>query len=252
MKQAITFIMFCLWGVTATLSAHGEELKIGAGAAPTENILKPIKEAFERGTGIKLFIISSGPKNAFVELDRGQVDAAAAGLNFEEWMELMKKEGYEVKDPSLFKPITIGKDKIIVILHRDNPVDRLSKEQLKAIFTGNIDNWKSVGGADLPIIVVWGSLIPGTNSMFVKNMLDGQPVRPEVLGATTAEDVRLNVSANREAIGIGPMALIDPTVKSPETPELSRDIVIMTKGEPSAAVLKLINFIRTEGPKYIK
>ncbi|MBA4374412.1 MAG: phosphate ABC transporter substrate-binding protein, partial [Thermodesulfovibrio sp.] len=146
----------------------------------------------------------------------------------------------------------IGKDKIVVLLHKDNPVTQLSKDQLKGMFTGKITNWKEVGGKDLPVIVVWGKLIPGTNSLFVKNMLDGEALVKDVLDATTAEDVRQNVASNLEAIGIGPAAAIDKTVKSPASPEIARPITLLTKGAPSPGIQKLIDFIKGEGQKYIK
>ncbi len=235
-----------------SIIAFAEEIKVGAGAAPVENVLKPVKEHFEKATGIKLTIIASGPKIALQDLEKGAVDAAAAGLTFDDLMDLMRKEGAEVKDPASLQQVTIGKDKIIVLLHKDNPVSKLSKEQLKGIFTGKIANWKDVGGKDMPIIVVWGKLIPGTNSLFVKNILDGQAQTRDVLEATTAEDVRQNVASNPEAVGIGPVAVVDATVKSPDTPEISRPIILVTKGKPSANVQKLIDFIKGEGQKYIK
>jgi len=229
-----------------------EEIKVGAGAAPTENILKPLKEPFEKATGIKLQIIQSGPKIALLDLERNAVDAAAAGLSFDQWMELMKKEGVEVKDPGSFQQFIIGKDKIIVFVHKDNPVSKLSKEELKGIFTGKIINWKNVGGKDMPIIIVWGKLIQGTNSIFINKILDGESVTKDILESTTAEDVKHNVAANPEAIGIGPIAVLDATVKIIETPEISRPITLITKGKPSSNVQKLIDFIKVEGQKYIK
>jgi len=244
-----TAIIFIL---TLSINVFAEEIKVGAGAAPTENVLKPIKEHFEKATGIKLQIISSGPKIALQDLEKGAVDAASAGLTFEDWMNLMKKEGAEVNDPASLQQVTIGKDKIVVLVHKDNPVSKLSKEQIKGIFTGKIANWKDVGGKDMPIIVVWGKLIPGTNSLFVKNMLDGESQTKDILEATTAEDVKQNVASNPEAVGIGPAAVVDATVKSPETPEVSRPIILVTKGKPSPNVQKLIDFIKGEGQKYIK
>lgn len=238
--------------MSLSLGVYADEIKIGAGAAPTENVLKPIKEPFEKATGIKLQIISSGPKIALQDLEKGAVDAAAAGLSFDDWMDLMKKEGAEIKDPSSLQQVNIGKDRIIVLINKDNPVSKLSKEQLKGIFTGKITNWKDVGGKDMPIIVVWGMLIHGTNSLFIKNMLDGESPTKDILEATTAEDVKQKVASNPEAVGIGPVAVIDSTVKSPETPEISRPITLLTKGKPSINVQKLIDFIKGEGQKYIK
>lgn len=119
--------------LTFSGSVFGNEIKVGAGAAPVENILKPIKTHFEKATGIKLTIIASGPKIAMQDLERGAIDAATAGLTFDDWLNLMKKEGVEVKDAAALQQVTIGKDKIIVLLHKDNPVSKLSKDQLKGI-----------------------------------------------------------------------------------------------------------------------
>jgi phosphate transport system substrate-binding protein len=138
---------------------------------------------------------------------------------------------------------TIGKDRVIVIVHKDNPVAKLSKEQLTGIFTGKIANWKEVGGKDAPILVVWGSLTQGTNSMFVKNIMDGAKPTSEVISATTAEDIRQNVASNPEAVGIGPQAIVNDSVRSPETPEVARPITLITKGAAPPKVQKLLDFL---------
>jgi phosphate transport system substrate-binding protein len=233
--------------------AGAEELKIGAGAAPSENVLKPIKAGFEKATGITLSIISTGPKAAMQDLvERGSVNAAAAGLTWGDWLALMKKEGAEVKNPDALQYVTIGKDRIIIMTNKTNQVKALSKEQLQGIFSGAIANWKDVGGADQPILVVWGVMIPGTNSMFEKHIMDGKPVTKEILEANTAVDVKQTVMANPEAIGIGPAALLDDAVGAPAVPEIARPIILATKGAPSGAVAKLIAYINGEGQRYIK
>lgn len=221
-------------------------LKIGAGAAPTENVLKPAEVAFEKAYGLDLSIISSGPKQAFLDLDRGTVDAAAAGLSFDDWMALLKKEGVDVADSKAYQAVIIGKDKVIVIVHKDNPVAKLSKEQLTDVFSGKITNWKDVGGKDAPILVVWGGLTQGTNSMFVKHIMGGAKPTDEVIAATTAEDIRHNVASNPEAIGIGPQAILNQTIRSPETPEVARKITLITKGAPTAKVKKLLDFLAAQ------
>ena len=233
-------------------TAFAEDIRIGAGAAPTENILKPIRAAFEKASGITLNTISNGPKQAFIELDKGTVDAAAAGLALDDWWALLKKEGVAVANPSAYQGLVIGKDRVVVITHKDNKIPALSKEQLQGIFSGKTQNWKDVGGKDMPILLVWGSLIPGTNSMFSKVALGGTAVTKEVLDATTAEDVKDKVKSNPEAIGIGPAAIVDDSIWSPKSPEVARDITLLTKGAPSAKIQKLIGFIKGDGAKLIK
>lgn len=231
----------------------GEVVKVGAGAgAPTENILKPVKEAFEKATGLQLAIVSTGVKAALQDLEAGIIDAAAAGLAFDDWMSFMKKEGAEVKDPSSLNHFVLGKDRIVVILNKENPVAKLSKEQLQKIFTGEIESWKDVGGPDLPTLVVWGQLQQGTNNTFIKQIMDGKPVTKDILGVSSANEVRNAVSANVSAIGFGPGGVVDDTIKTPEVPDISRDITLATKGKPSPKVQKLINFILGEGKKYLK
>lgn len=250
MQRIIT--LGTLFFLLMTTAALADDLKIGAGAAPTENVLKPIETAFEKASGLNLSITSSGPKQAFVDLDRGTVDAAAAGLSFDDWMALLKKEGVAVADPAAYKPVVIGKDRVIVIVHKSNPIAKLNKEQLTGIFTGKYSNWNEVGGSDAPILIVWGGLTQGTNSMFVKNIMDGAKPTTEVIGVSTAEDIRQNVSVNPEAVGFGPMAILNDTVRSPETPEVARRITLITKGAPSSKVQKLIDFIKSEGKNFIK
>ncbi|WP_224959933.1 substrate-binding domain-containing protein [Geomonas subterranea] len=249
-RIAAAVLVSLLSGLTPLAGA--DELKIGAGGAPTENILKPVRSAFEMASGLKLYIVASGPKNAFVDLQKGDVDAAAAGLTYQDWLALMKKEGAEVGQPAAFTPIVIGKDKVKVLVNKENKVNQLSAEQLKGIFSGEISSWKEVGGEDAPVLVVIGKLTPGTNSMFFKKFLGDKAVAKDVIDATTAEDVRLNVASNPSAIGFGPLSLVDASVKAVETPELARDITLITKGKPSAKVQKLLDFISGEGKKYIK
>jgi len=167
-------------------------------------------------------------------------------------MALLKKENVTVADPKAYQSVVIGKDKVIVLTHKSNPVKNLSKDQLKSIFSGKTTNWKDVGGNDAPILIVWGKLTQGTNSMFIKNMLDGAEPTKEVLEATTAEDIKNSVETNPEAIGIGPLSLAGPALNIPATPELSRAITLITKGAPKTGVQKLISFIAGDGNQYVK
>lgn len=231
--------------------AHAQEVKVGAGAAPTENIFGKIKEPMEKAIGLKLVVVSNGPVQALQDLDKGAVDAATGGLTFPDWMNLMEKEGYKIPDKSSYKSRVIGKDVVRVIVHKDIPVKSLSKEQLKDIFTGKLADWKGAGGPDLPVKVVLGAKIPGTQSVFQKQIMDGGDYTKNVLEATTAEDVKAKVAATPGAVGLGPLSIIDSSISAPEIPEVGRPITLITKGAPSPDVLKMLDFISGEGQKYI-
>lgn len=250
-RLSVLVLSLCTFSLFAAIS-NAEELRIGAGAAPTENILKPVKAGFEKNSGLTLNTISNGPKQAFIDLDKGVVDAASAGLSIDDWWALLKKEGVAVTSQSAYQSQVIGKDRVVVLTHKDNKIASLTKEQLVGIFSGKVQNWKEVGGKDMPVLIVWGSLIPGTNSMFTKVALGGAAVSKEVLDATTASDVKDKIKANPEAIGIGPAAVVDDSIWSPATPEVARDITLLTKGAPNAKVKKLLEYLKGEGAKFVK
>jgi phosphate transport system substrate-binding protein len=236
----------------ASFTCRAEELKIGAGSAPAENILKPLKSAFEEATDIQLIIIESGPKVAFTEFKRANLDAAAAGFSYEEWQQLMTREGVPADNLSQFQSVGIGTDRIVVITHKNNPVQTLTADQLRGIFSGRIENWKEVGGDDAPVMIVWGTLMQDDNTIFQERILRGAALSSDLLDTTTATEVRANVAANPNAIGIGPGGIVDESVTTPAIPDLMRDIILLTKANPSESVKKLLDFIQNQGKQLIK
>jgi len=228
-----------------------EEVKIGTGAAATENIFNKIKDPMEKANGVKLVVVSSGPVQALKDLDAGTVDAAVGGLTFPDWMAMMEKEGYAIADKSVYKNRVIGKDKVKVLTNKDVTVANLSKEQLTAIFTGKAKKWSEVGGPDKAVVVILGSKIPGTQTVFQKQVLDGADYTKDAVEGTTAEDVKNRVIATPGGICLGAMSQIDATVNAPAIPEVGRPITLITKGAPSGGLQKMLDFISGEGQQYI-
>ena len=63
-------------------------------------------------------------------------------------------------------PTTICMDGIAVIVNLENPVKALTKDQIAAIFKGEITNWKDVGGNDEEILIISREAGSGTRSAF--------------------------------------------------------------------------------------
>ncbi|RMF99726.1 MAG: phosphate ABC transporter substrate-binding protein, partial [Planctomycetota bacterium] len=63
------------------------------------------------------------------------------------------KESEKTEYPDLVVT-TIAEDGIAMIVNAKNPVKEITKEQVQAIYTGKITNWKELGGNDQPIFVV--------------------------------------------------------------------------------------------------
>lgn len=242
-------ITTCLLGIAG--SAWAAEVVIGTGAAPAENIFKKIKFPIYKALKIKLSIIEIGPIQALKDLDAGKLDCAVAGMSFADLLELMKKDGYEIADTSVYRTWVIGQDKVQVLTNLDVPVKSLSKKQLTAIFSGTVDNWSQVGGPNKPIAVVLGSRIPGVLSVFQKQVMGNAAFTKNTIMGTTAEDVKSLIIRNTGAIGLGTVAQVDYLVNNPEIPEVGRPITLITRGAPSSSVEKMIKYISAGGQRYI-
>ncbi len=249
--------LFCVFTLLFILSNYclASEIKIVGGTTSIKTVLEPIKPAFEKETNVKLTLIPAGSKKGLQELDNGNCDAASMAHHLQEIVTELEKENIKLKSLPALKTHTLYKEtKYSVIVNENNLLKKLTKEQLKSIFTGKIKNWNELGGANIPISVIWGSLAQGTKLEVKKRVLDNEePIESAVPVATDISIINL-VSQDPKAISVVASASITgQKVKILDTPEIkSNPIILVTIGEPNKLVSLLIDFINREGHKYIK
>jgi len=100
----------------------------------------------------------------------------------------------------------IGRDALVFIVNEDNPVQSLTRQQLKDIYAGTITNWKDVGGKDQEIIAFQRRADSGSQTLFQKLLIQGGPLMeaptelaPTAMGELVDSIAEYNNSAN--AIG---------------------------------------------------
>lgn len=103
-------------------------------------------------------------------------------------------------------------DGIAVIVNPANKVKDLSVEQIGKIYTGEITNWKEVGGDDLPIVLIGREAASGTRDSF-ESITDTKDKCKYNQELTSTGDVIQTVSGNPNAIGYASLAAIKDTVK---------------------------------------
>ena len=108
---------------------------------------------------------------------------------------------------------TVALDGIAVIVNADSQVSDLSVEQIGQIFSGEITNWKDVGGADAEIACIGREANSGTRDGFesITGTKDKCQYRQEL---TSTGDVITAVSQNPDAIGYASLAAIKDSVKA--------------------------------------
>ena len=111
------------------------------------------------------------------------------------------------------KETVLAYDGIAIIVHPDNPVSDLSIEQIAKLYTGEITNWKDVGGNDAEVVLIGREAASGTRDGFesITGTKDKCQYRQEL---TSTGDVITAVSQNPDAIGYASLAAIKDTVKA--------------------------------------
>ena len=87
----------------------------------------------------------------------------------EEQIDFARKQGNE------FEYTEIAKEAFVFFVHKDNPVESLTTEEIKKIYSGKITNWKEVGGKDEEIIAFQRNEGSGSQSMLIRFMA-GTPI----------------------------------------------------------------------------
>ena len=111
------------------------------------------------------------------------------------------------------KETVLAYDGIAIIVHPDNPVSDLSIEQIAQLYTGEITNWKDVGGNDAQVVLIGREAASGTRDGFesLTGTKDKCQYRQEL---TSTGDVITAVSQNPDAIGYASLASIKDSVKA--------------------------------------
>ena len=84
------------------------------------------------------------------------------------------REMAEAKFPYLMEQI--AKEALVFVVNENNPVTSLTSDQVRQIYTGEITNWKQVGGEDLPIAAFQRNPTAGSQVMMEKLVMAGQPM----------------------------------------------------------------------------
>ena len=108
---------------------------------------------------------------------------------------------------------TVAYDGIALLVNPENPVKNISLEDVKKIYTGEITNWKEIGGDDAPIVVVSREEGSGTRDAFQE--IVGYESEELLKDATISDGsgaVKTTVAGNKNAIGFASFEYIDNTV----------------------------------------
>lgn len=173
------------------------------GSTSMEKVIGALGEAFtSQNSGVNFTYNPTGSGTGITAISEGRCDI---GLSSRALKDEEKAKG--------LKETTLALDGIAMIVNPSNEISNLTVEQIASIYTGEITNWKDVGGKDAEIVVIGREAGSGTRDGFesITKTAEKCKYRQEL---TSTGDVITTVAQNPDAIGYASLASVKNTVKA--------------------------------------
>jgi phosphate transport system substrate-binding protein len=162
-----------------------------AGSTTVQPLAERLAEAYqERHPNVILDIAAGGSLVGIQGVQNGDIDIGMASR------ELKPEEVTEGMEAH-----RIAVDVLAVIVHSTNPVENLRRDELSAIYRGELTNWSEIGGPDMPILPVIREVTSGTRGAFDDIVLGGADPTADADVQITASEVEARVASSENAIG---------------------------------------------------
>lgn len=213
---------------------------------------------------VRISVTGGGTGTGMASLINGTADIANASRP-------MKDEEREQAQANGIEPVEfiIARDAIAVIVNPENPVSQLTLPQLSAIYSGQITNWREVGGEDRPIVLLSRETNSGTHVYFLEHVLrlgksDNKTLfSPDTLLMPSSEGISAEIRQNPNAIGYDGLGYVTADMKTiavaeaegtpyvlpaietvnDKTYPIARDLYMYTRGQPAGIVKAYLDWI---------
>ncbi|MDY6933269.1 MAG: PstS family phosphate ABC transporter substrate-binding protein [Spirochaetota bacterium] len=209
----ITFISIITLSIAIVLSGCSRDKVnkvIIKGSTTVLPITMKITEEYAKiEKDLVISVEGSGSGNGIKALIDGNCDIANSSREMKpKELKLAKTKGIDVRE------IAIAYDMIVPVVHPSNPINNIKMNQLKAIYAGDISNWKDIGGKDDKAVVVSRDTSSGTYEIWHKKVMKKMDTRKDSLLQASNGAIITTVSQNKRAIGYIGYGYLNNTVKA--------------------------------------
>jgi phosphate transport system substrate-binding protein len=244
----IVFSVFCV----AAFATAGSNIVI-KGSTTVLPIAQKVAEAFmKENPEVSISLSGGGSGNGIKAIIDGTTDIADSSrfIKGKEVTLAVEKGVYPV-------PFRVAYDCIVPVVHASNPIKDITMDQLKAIYMGEVKNWKDIGGLDKKVVVISRDTSSGTYEVWENKVMKKEKVFPGALLQASNGAVAQAVAKNKYAIGYIGLGYLNKDVKalsvngvvgSEETTldgsfPISRPLFMFTQGWPEGDTVKFINYV---------
>ncbi|MCL2144793.1 MAG: phosphate ABC transporter substrate-binding protein [Endomicrobia bacterium] len=253
-------------GYTASIQIKGSDTIV--------NLIQVWAERFaEMNPLFNIGVTGGGSGTGFAALINGTCDIAMSSREIEE----KEKAMAESKNVNPVEHM-VGLDGLAILINKNNPVDKLTLEQLRDIFMAKITNWKEVGGEDRKIVILSRESNSGTHMFFKEHVLrhddkkSKEEFAPRALLMPSSQAIYDEVYQNPNALGYVGMGFVNDRVKAvsvaidgdspyiyPNSENvmsgqypISRPLYLYTNGQPLNLIKMFIDYaLSEEGQKIV-
>lgn len=261
--RMIVFLLIpilCACGSGQSADAVSQRKLVLAGASTIQPIMDEIAPMFEEAhPGVRVEVQGGGSSVGIKNPREGKADIGMVSRSLKE----DEKDLFGTK---------IAEDGIAIFVHKDNPLQEISREQVIRLYTGEIKNWKELGGPDLPITLITkeegrstlelfeqhfdlkgkiakDALVIGPNGQAIKTV-EGNPSAVAYVSVGSAEKA-VELGSPIKLLALDGVAATVENIKNGSYP-LRRPLHLVTKGEPTGLAKELIDFVLSpEGQKVV-
>lgn len=174
-----------------------------SGSTSVGPLMEKIQEKYEEVNNVTLEIQQNGSGAGIKDVSGGVSEIGMSSR------ELKDDEKTSVEGT------VIAYDGIALLVNPNNSVKNISLEDVKKIYTGEITNWKELGGADAPIVVVSREEGSGTRDAFQEIVgYESEELTKDATISDGSGAVKTTVAGNENAIGFASFEYIDDTVSA--------------------------------------
>src|SRR6056297_2216046 len=173
MRKSLLIVLSALLVLTLAtgiVGAQDNSLTI-QGSSTVLPIAQKAAEVYMENNDVNISVRGGGSGNGIAALIDGTTDIADASR-------FIKQEEVDnaVANGHFPVPHRVAMDGIAVVVHPDNPIDKLTLMEIKQIYTGQIENWSELGGTNQEVVVISRDSSSRTFEVFNEIAVEGERV----------------------------------------------------------------------------
>ncbi len=227
---------------------------IVTGSSTAAPLVSDIAKRFEQSQpDIRIDIQTGGSSRGITDAGNGLADIG------------LSSRALTLNEKEILQCHTLAQDGVCFLIHKNNPIQKITNKQLKNIYTGKTTNWKQLGGLDKEITVIQRAQGRSEVSL-VCQYFDVKPsdIKADLIAGENQQGIKMvandesaivymSVGTSEYEVSRGTPIKLLPLKSIPATAEnvakgdypLSRPLIFVTQSHPSQLVSKFIEFAQS-------